>query len=122
MTAQSVKVEGADTLARTLRDVGADLADLAPRAAGDVVLTAARGRAPRVSGRLRSSLTVDTSPGVVSVSSELIYAPIIEWGWPARNIEASHYLTGAAEATEGQWSPLYTEETAAILRNKVKGA
>ena len=60
--------------------------------AGDMVLAEARRAAPRRSGTLRASLElVPAHPGVV-VTSDLVYAPPIHYGWPARHIDAQPFL------------------------------
>ena len=95
------QVIGADRLARTLRDVGRGLEqDLGPEqdAGARRLAASAGGRAPRRSGRLASSVTGHGTPEAMVVESRLPYAGVQEWGWPARNIRATHYLGEAYRA------------------------
>jgi phage gpG-like protein len=117
----SVTVEGGDTFRRTTREASADLADMAPRPAGEYVRDQARAAAPFVSGRLRTSLHVETGAGLVTVGSDLIYAPVIHNGWAAHNIRANPFLIPVAEATENVWGRSYQVETTHIV-GKVQGA
>ena len=117
------RVRGGDQLERTMRQAGEDLADLsaAHKHAGDTVTAAARGRAPKVSGRLAGSLTPVVSAAGVKVSSRLPYAGPIHWGWPARHITAQPFLSDAATRTESTWVEYYLDEVHAAI-DGVKGA
>ena len=111
------KVRGADELERTLHQAGQDVTDLhVPNAkAGDLIVGAARARAPKRSGRLASSLAPVVSATAVTVASHLPYAGPVHWGWPARHIAAQPFLSDAATSTETTWAGYYETELDAIL-------
>ena len=116
---ERVQVIGADRLASTLGDAADALSDFSEPAqrAAVLIARAARSRAPRRSGRLGSSLVA--TAGVVS--SQVIYAGVIHYGWSARRISGDPFLTDAATATEPSWLPLYADRVDAALA-LVKGA
>jgi hypothetical protein len=117
------QVRGAEELERTMRQAGDDLRDLttASKRAGDVVVGAARGRAPRRSGQLAASLFPVATPAGVTVSARAVYAGPIHWGWPARHIAANPFLSEAATRTEDTWVGFYLDEVQAAIA-KVRGA
>lgn len=116
-------VRGGDQLQATLRQAGEDLGDLAApsKRAGDLVVGAARGRAPKRSGVLAASLFPVVSATGVTVSSRLPYAGPIHWGWPARRIAAQPFLVDAAARTEDTWVGYYADAVQGAL-DGVKGA
>lgn len=120
--APTVQVVGAEHFQDTMKTAANELADLkAPsQAAGAMVLSAARARAPKVSGTLAGSLFVETIDSGVAVQASAIYAGPIHWGWPARNIQAQPFLTEAGAATEPAWVQGYTTEVEAII-GRVEG-
>lgn len=125
MATTGVRVEGLDTLVRTLKKAGVDVADLkdASKKAGDTVTSAAVGRAPRRTGRLASSVRPSRLAKGVRVSvgrATVPFAGAIHWGWPARNITAQPFLTDAAKQTEPVWVAQYLEDIEKIL-DGVKG-
>jgi phage gpG-like protein len=93
----TIELRGADRLARTLAGAADDLRNLtaANRAAADGIARAAHP--PRRSGRLASSITTSATATAATVGSSLVYAPVIEYGWAAHGIEATRFLTTAAE-------------------------
>lgn len=119
-------VHGADQLRRSLKRAGDDLSDLKAvnKRVGDLVVSAARPRAPVRSGRLAGSLRPAAAAAKVTVragGSNLRYAGPIHWGWPARGIRPNPFLADAAKATEAQWLDLYFAELQHIVNN-VEGA
>ena len=111
---------------RGLKRMGGRLDDLSvpDDAAGDLVLAEARRNAPRRSGDLVNSLElVPDRPGVV-VTSRLVYAAPIHYGWPARNIEAQPFLDDAL-ATVGddivKPYAAYTDDLAKKLDRETPG-
>jgi hypothetical protein len=127
---QMVTVEGADTLARTLKAFESSLDDLsdANRRAGEAVGSAAVSRAPRRTGRLAGSVRVDVAPNDVSVSFGATHAAPIHWGVGPRvglrgphNIAPSLFLSDALAAQEDAIGGIYED----VLDNrlaKVRGA
>ena len=110
-------------LAATLAAAGQHLGHLerAEAATGRLVATRARGRAPKRSGRLASSLSSKVDGATVAVGSGLVYAPVIHNGWPAHHIHAHPFLVPVAQATEPVWRGYYVTEVQATF-NRVRGA
>lgn len=126
MTRQAVvQVEGARELRKALKKAGDDLADMKAlnQAIGNVVVAAARGKAPTRTGALGGSLRAANIVGGVTVragSAGVPYAGPIHWGWPARNIKAQPFVVEAAQSTEAEWVAMYEAEVDRILE-KVEG-
>ncbi|MHA7293696.1 hypothetical protein [Arthrobacter sp. HLT1-21] len=74
-------------------------------AAARIAATAGRERAPKVSGFLARSIS--SSGG--TVYSNAPYAAVIHWGWAARNIGATHFLSDGATSSEPAWSAEFSE-------------
>lgn len=95
------------------------------RAAAGVVASAARGTAPRRTGRLAGSIrTAGTtaSRAVISAGRASVpYAAPIHWGWPARNIPEQPWLSLTAQATEPRWITEYYDHMDSLV-NSVHGA
>ena len=122
----TVEVEGARQLRAGLKKAGADLNDLktAHAAVAALVTAAAKGRAPKKTGRLAGSIRgskAKTSVTIRAGGASLPYAGPIHWGWPARNIAANPFISDAATSTESQWVALYFKEIESIV-GKIKGA
>lgn len=107
----------ADDLARDLTRIGTDLGDLTDpnREAADLVLAAAKP--PRRTGRLAGSLYVDADAFGGAVVSDLVYAPVIHNGWPARNIAAQPFLADALAATTPDVVDTFTDHLIDIIRS-----
>ena len=117
------RVQGEDRLRSTLQGAGDQLDDLsgAAKRAGDLVVGAARSRAPSRSGRLASSLFPVVNARGVTVGARAPYAGVVHWGWPARGIRANPFLSDAATSTESTWVGYYADEVQAAV-DGVKGA
>lgn len=118
--ATRVEVLGARRLAATLRKAGADMSRLRDvnKATADVVAGAARVTVPVRSGRLAASIRTSGTQrqGVVRAGRKLVpYAGPIHWGWRARNIRPTYFLTGPAKATEPEWVQLYLDRMNELL-------
>lgn len=105
-------MDGARDLRRTLKEAGGDLSELkaANRAAADVVAAAAITRAPKRTGRLASAIRPGASQraGTVKYGRKAVpYAGPIQWGWPARGLKGTFYVTKAAAETESTWIAAY---------------
>lgn len=107
-----VRIEGLRRLRGDLRKFGGDISDLkaAALAAGAVVATAASARAPRLSGKLASSLRPGKTTAGVVVRSTAPYGGPIHYGWPSRHIVGRPFVIDAAQATEPKWLELYLAE------------
>lgn len=118
-----VEVEGADRLASTLAKAARDLDAQADDAAGevaDLVARDARGRTPRRTGALAS--TVSAHGPVVQAGSTLVdYAPYVHFGVRSRNIPARPFLTDAVTATQPRWADLVMARLSRIL-SRIRGA
>jgi hypothetical protein len=93
-----VTVEGDETLRRTLATAQDELENLDQSESARLVQQRAAANAPKVSGRLaRSVVAKDLGHGAVAVLSELIYAPVIHFGWAAHHISPQPFLTTALD-------------------------
>lgn len=120
-----VEIDGARQLRRTLKAAGDDLDDLkqANQQAAEIAAGGARRRAPVLTGALVGDIRASgtKTAGVIRAGRKrLAYAGPIHWGWPARGITATPYLTEGAQQTESVWVPLYEHELDKAL-SKVKG-
>lgn len=85
-----IDVDGADRVARGLRNAAGDLGDLGDPAA-DAADRAAARLAPVLSGRLRTSITSTAAGPIGRVHVGAVYAAPIHYGWPARGIRPQPY-------------------------------
>ena len=124
MTSQpSVSVDGDERLVATTRAAAHDLAELdtSNRAVGEVVRARAASNAPKVTGRLAGSVRADVVANGVEIASDLVYAPVINNGWPAHNIVAQPFMTNALSEATSLVLAKYTDEIGDDMR-QVKGA
>jgi hypothetical protein len=115
-----VKVEGGRELRKALAALDPKMDDLkdAHARVAKIVEQAARGNAPRKSGRLANTIRgnrAKTRATVKAGGARVRYAGVIEWGWPKRHIEARHYLVNAAHDTEPTWQRIYLEDVEHLL-------
>jgi hypothetical protein len=121
MPVQSIRVEGARETRKALRQVGADLRDLTKvhRRIADLVAPVARANVPNTSGRSTGRLAEAIRPRATqtraSISAQLVYAPVIEFGWPGRGIPPALYIGHAMIDTAGEVMDLYREGIAEVL-------
>lgn len=122
MTA-GIRVRGDARLAATLTAAGRDVAELddAAAAAGRLVTAAAKRRTPRRSGRLAGSIRSTPAGGSVSIWSPVVYAGVIEYGWPRRTIAAAAMIRGAVDASRPRVVELYRKDAQRVC-DTVKGA
>jgi len=98
MPEPTVTVQGDDTLRRTLAGAADELENLDQSDSARMVQQRAAARAPKRSGTLARSLVAkDLGNGTAVVQSDLIYAPVIHYGWAAHNIAAQPFLTTALD-------------------------
>lgn len=85
-----------------MAQAGAELEDMREpgKASAAQLLASSRSKAPRQSGRLASSLTADTGPVLVEVTSGLDYAGRTHYGWAAVGQRAQPFLTDALAELE----------------------
>jgi HK97 gp10 family phage protein len=112
-----IECPGGDNLVRTLDRAGDMMQDMesASSEAGDIIAGAAAGKAPVVSGYLRSTISASVSGNTVTVGSNAVYAGPIHWGWSARNIRANPFLTDAMSENEGRVTAAYVAEVDRIV-------
>lgn len=118
-----VEVEGDERLTKTLHKASDELRDMdaAQEKTGRLILTRARSLAPRESGRLASSLVMASSSGEVTVSTDVEYAAVQEFGWAAHNISAQPYLIGPADDVRPVFVDYYADDARRALAG-VRGA
>jgi hypothetical protein len=119
-----VQVVGARQLRATMKRAGDDLGDLVDVHGEISRLVVASTRAPRRSGRLAGTVRGSGTKTVATVRagrSSVPYAGPIHYGWPARHIAPSPFLTDAAHGTEPAWRAMYLDAVEKILA-RVKGA
>lgn len=116
--ATRVEVKNQAAVKRALRRAADDLDDFedADQKVARAVADRASITAPRRTGRLRASITATATGGGAKVSSPLIYAPVIEYGWPARGIDAAGFIAGAVSSTRPRWRHIYQTEINRITR------
>lgn len=118
----AIRVEGLDELRRNLRRVkDSELDDEMKsihQALAREIVDKALPNVPVRSGRLKASVrsagTKRDAVGRVG-SASVPYAPIIHWGWPARNITGRPFLREAAQQIERGVTDRYETEVAQML-------
>lgn len=107
--ATTVRVQGADTLARTLGQLAARADD--PRGGFDAVAgtiaRAARSGAPKRTGLLAASVVSQAAPRMARVVATARYAPPVVSGVPRRRMRGNPFMTRAMEQTEPVWAGLF---------------
>jgi hypothetical protein len=121
-TTAPITVEGADTLARTLRQLSAGLDDFARSntTAAQTVGAEAGRRAPRRTGRLAGSWRPESDKATAAVrfgGGGVAYAPAMQWGIGPRpglrgphNIRATYFASDALASTESEIARVYAGE------------
>lgn len=119
----SVKVVGARRLRATMKAAGVDLTQMseAHQKVGQIVISAAAPLTPRQTGRLAGSLKASRTRASAIVRSNLVYAGVQEYGWPAHGIEASAMVRTGASRSEPVWLTAYRAAIDRALK-QVKGA
>jgi hypothetical protein len=84
---------------------------LADRAAARRTARKMRSRAPKKSGYLAS--TIRASKGVVGIGA--IYAGVINWGWPERNIEGQEFIYSTIKESSRDWEKDYDQHLGKAL-------
>lgn len=124
---QGARVIGADTVGRTMHNVADTVGDLSKpgAAAGKDLTDAAKGYAPRLSGRLRASIEAKATRDTVTITAGVgitrPYPAVQEYGSNRRHITATHYMRRAAESRESAVVSEY-EQTVNRAVDKVRGA
>lgn len=112
-----VQVEGAREVRKALTKVGAGTRDMTQvhRRVAARVVPAAQDRTRLLTGGLAGSYRVRASAAKAAIASNLVYAPVQEFGWPARGITPSLALTGAVEAARQDIADTYQRYVADVI-------
>src|SRR6187399_1259777 len=114
----TVRVLGANRLARTLKKAGADVADMkdASERVGAIVAREAKVRAPKRSGTLAGSIRPSRRQrGVQIRTGSFRYAWVQEYGSAKRNIRPKRYMMGALESKRDEAVAAYFSEMEKIM-------
>lgn len=118
----TIRVEGLDELRRNLRRVKDSELDSEMKAIHQAlareIVEKALPNVPKKSGRLRESVrSAGTKRDAIgrAGSASVPYAPIIHWGWPARNITGRPFLREAAQEIERDVTDRYETQVAQML-------
>ena len=122
----AIRVEGLNDIVRRLQDLGADVDDLKDVMAristeGAHVL---QGYVPVKSGKLRASARGNRAKGkaVVTVGRSTVpYAAPINYGWPARGIEAADFTGKTDQAMEPRAVLLLEQGIEELIRKRNLG-
>lgn len=119
----TVTVQGAETLVRTLRRADDRIHHLETvnHQVARTLTARARAAAPRRSGFLSASGRELATADYAAVEFTAVYAGVINFGWPARNITPQPFATGAVRDSQPQVLAMYGHELDSIL-DDVKGA
>lgn len=101
----NIEATGIEDITQGLREVLKAVPHLEPRTVSQVILAAARSRAPVETGRLRAS---GRAHGM-TVTYTAPYSAPIHWGWRQRHIQPNPWLIKGAEASLGDWQDAYAE-------------
>jgi phage gpG-like protein len=101
-----VKIEGTKQLQDLLIKLGNDLESNLQlnKELSSTLSQKASSIAPRLTGALASSIVGNPSPQkaqIVAGSNAVPYAGVIEYGWPAKNIQAQPYLNKTVNSNMG---------------------
>ena len=117
-----ITVEGDETLRRTMAAAQDDIQSLDQSESARLVQQRAAANAPKVSGRLARSLVAkDLGKGVAAVQSDLVYAPVIHYGWARHNIRPQPFLVSALDDSADLVEAATMRQTNRILSH-VRGA
>ena len=102
----SVRVAGMNRTLRALSKAGADAQNMRQlmHEIGMIAVRAAKPKTPVLSGALRRNIRAGkgkTKAVVRAGGARVPYAPVVHYGWPARNIPAQPYLVQAAVQQQG---------------------
>lgn len=116
-----VKVEGLTTLRTTLRVAARRVEDFSAAHQRTSTFLAARGRAdaPRLTGRLASSVRARSDSNEASTESALSYARYVHWGTSRQ--AAQPWLLEGRDDTEKSWMNNYSDRVEDVI-GAVRGA
>lgn len=106
-------LEAAGTSAESMRDLMHSI--------GLIVAAAARPQAPVLSGALAGDIRAGrgkTKAVIRAGRSRIPYAGVQHYGWPARNIAATNFLSNAVQGTRSQTFQALDDGIATLLREQ----
>lgn len=115
----SVRTTGLAKTARALEKAGADSTDMKQLMYDIGMLVVNASQPPVLTGRLRASIRAGrgkTKAVVRAGGASVPYAPIIHYGYPARNIQPRPYLLEALQQERGDVFDKLDDGITAILR------
>ena len=126
MAGYTVTIKGVNEVIRSLKAYEGAAQDLkeANSAIGSKVSTAAKATAPFQTGALAGSIRGNRALKKVQIKAggaRVPYAGVIEYGWPARNIEAQPFLRRAAWNNREYVKEQYSANLQAIARKYIGG-
>jgi hypothetical protein len=112
--ALTLRLDGGRQLRAGLADVENGINDLkaAHAEAAGIAAEASAQLAPKRSGNLARTIRAagTKTAGILRAGNKRVpYAPAIHWGWAARNIKGSFYLSDGATSSEGRWVRVYED-------------
>lgn len=118
-------VKGLRTLARTLRNAGADMNDLkaAYRKAANIVKPEIKTRTPVLSGKLARTVRASATQksGVVRAGTKSVpYAGVQNYGWPGHNIEPKYFMQDGLIQAEAEVDDIFAEALEKAIQ-QIKG-
>lgn len=127
MAGYTVTIKGVNEVIRSLKQYQGAVDDLkdANAAIGNKVAVTAKATAPYLSGRLAGTVRANRAMKKVQIKAggaAVPYAGVIEYGWPARNIEAQPYLRRAAWDNREYAKNEYSKNLQAIARKYIGGS
>lgn len=121
MAEAGITITGVKEVVDTLNKLGRDLESNIElnKELSTTLSQKASAMAPRLSGALASSVVGNPSAEkaqILAGSEAVPYAGVIEYGWPARNIQAQPYLTPAVNNNMGYIIEKYNDSIQAAIK------
>lgn len=118
-----VRVTGLRKTFRSLEAAGVNAQDMKDlmHSLGVIVVDAARPNAPALSGALRGTLRAGrgkTKAVVRAGGARVPYAGVQHYGWPARGVTATHFLTDAVQTTRSRTFAALDEGIGDLLKKQ----
>lgn len=83
---------------------------------GARAVEAATPLVPFLSGELVASLQAVEDEGGIDVESDVVYAAVQNYGWPARNIEGTEFLAAAERVMQDDSADVLASGIQALIR------
>ncbi len=127
MAGYTVTIKGVNEVIRSFKQYAGAADDLkdANASIGAKVATTAKATAPFQTGRLSGTIRPNRALKRVQIKAggaAVPYAGVIEYGWPARQIDAQPYLRRAAWDNREYVKEQYSQNLQAIARKYIGGS